>query len=309
MAKVAIGVGCLLAAAALGAPGPRLADAPEPVVAGKIKDRFVPAPYDTQRIRGLLGERMRVNLEGRLLRVNEAALLAGFQKRPGSHAWIGEHIGKFLHAAANTWAYSGDPRLKTMMDRMARELIDCQMPDGYLGTYTEDQRWTSWDVWVHKYNLIGLLSYYEVTEYRPALEAAKKIGDLLARTFGDGAEQRDIIRSGTHVGMAATSVLEPIAMLYRYTGEQRYLDFARYIVRAYDNPGGPKIVASLLATGSVFKTANGKAYEMMSNRPRRFVPPHGRERVLQTGRGRMEGHRGQPPLHHRNDELCRALSG
>jgi DUF1680 family protein len=265
MVKVVIGIGCLLAVAALGAPGPRLADAPKPAVANKIRNRFVPAPYDTQRIRGVLGERMRVNLESRLLRVNEPALLAGFQKRPGSHAWIGEHIGKFLDAASNTWAYSGDPRLKTMMDRMARELIACQLPDGYLGTYTDDQRWTSWDVWVHKYDLIGLLSYYRVTGYEPALEAAKKIGDLLARTFGDGPGQRDIISSGTHVGMAATSVLEPVAMLYRYTGEQRYLDFARYIVRAYDTPDGPKIVATLLQTGSVFKTANGKAYEMMSN--------------------------------------------
>jgi DUF1680 family protein len=265
MAKIAIGAGCLLAAAALGAPGPRLADAPEPAVSDKVSDRFVPAPYDTQRIRGLLGERMRVNLEGRLLRVNEAALLAGFQKRPGNHAWIGEHIGKFLDAAANTWAYSGDGRLKTMMDRMARALIACQLPDGYLGTYTEDQRWTSWDVWVHKYDLIGLLSYYRVTGDQPALDAAKKAGDLLARTFGTGPGQRDIIKSGTHVGMAATSVLEPVAMLYRYTGEQRYLDFARYIVQAYDGPGGPRIIASLLSTGNVFKTANGKAYEMMSN--------------------------------------------
>jgi uncharacterized protein len=265
MARVAINVGCLLAAAALGAPAPRLAEAPKPVVADKIKDRFVPVPYDRQKIRGLLGERMRVNLEGRLLHVDQAALLAGFQKRPGNQPWIGEHAGKFLDAAANTWAYTGDQRLKVIMDRMAQELIATQLPDGYLGTYTDNQRWTSWDVWVHKYDLIGLLSYYRVTGSQPALAAARKIGDLLALTFGEGASQRDILKSSTHVGMAATSVLEPMAMLYRYTGEQRYLDFAHYILRAYDRPDGPKIIASLTATGNVFHTANAKAYEMMSN--------------------------------------------
>jgi DUF1680 family protein len=265
MGRVAIGTGCLLVAAALAAPGPGLASAPKAVVADKVKDRFTPAPYDRQKIRGLLGERMRVNLEGRLLHVNEAALLAGFQRRPGEQPWIGEHAGKFLDAATNTWLYTGDYRLKPMLDRMAQSLIATQLPDGYLGTYLDSQRWTSWDVWVHKYDLIGLLRYYAATGDGPSLEAARKIGDLLELTFGDGPGQRDILKSGTHVGMAATSVLEPILMLYRYNGDERYLDFARYIVRSYDRPGGPKIVASLTATGNVFQTADAKAYEMMSN--------------------------------------------
>jgi DUF1680 family protein len=255
----------MLAVAALAAPTPRLADAPNPVVPDKVKDRFVPAPLDRQRIEGLLGRRMRVNLEGRLLRVDEGALLGGFEKRPGSHPWIGEHVGKFLDAASRTWAYTGDERLKLLVDRMAHNLIAMQLPDGYLGTYTAEQRWTSWDVWVHKYCLIGLLSYYQVTGQAPALETARNVGDLLVKTFGDGPGLRDILRSGTHRGMAATSVLEPMCMLYRYTGERRYLDFARYLVRSWDRPNGPKIIRSINATGSVATTADGKAYEIMSN--------------------------------------------
>ncbi len=234
-------------------------------VPDKVRDKFVPAPYDQQKIEGLLGRRLQVNLEGRLLHVEEARLLAGFQHRPGEQDWIGEHAGKFLHAAANTWLYTHDERLKPIMDRIARGLIAAQGPDGYLGTYTDDKRWTSWDVWVHKYDLIGLLSYYQITGYEPALGAARKIGNLLSKTFGDQPGQRDIIKAGEHVGMAATSVLEPMVMLYRQTGERRYLDFCYYITRAYDQPHGPKIIASLDATGSVFKTANAKAYEMMSN--------------------------------------------
>jgi DUF1680 family protein len=238
---------------------------PQPAVPDKIKDRFIPARYEDQEMAGFLAERMRVNLEGRLLHVDEEALLKGFEKRPGSHPWIGEHVGKYLHAAANTYRYTHDERLKKQMDRMARRLIASQSPDGYLGTYTDDQRWTSWDVWVHKYALIGLLSYYQLTGYTPALDASKKVGNLLCRTFGDGPGQRDIIAAGTHVGMAATSVLEPIVMLYRYSGDKRYLDFAQYLVHSWDQASGPKIVATLLEIGSVYKTANAKAYEMMSN--------------------------------------------
>jgi DUF1680 family protein len=255
--------GLILSALPLFAAAP--VKAPEPVVAARIEDRFIPAPYQTQRIEGIIGERMRVNLEQRLLRIDEQALLEGFQNRPGKHPWIGEHIGKYLHAGANTWLYTGDPRLKTQMDRMVRALIAAQLPDGYLGTYSADQRWTSWDVWVHKYDLIGLLSYYQISGYQPALASARKIGDLLVRTFGDRPGQRDIIAASTHVGMAATSILEPMVSLYRYTGDARYLAFCRYILRAWEQPNGPKLMSSLAHAGSVFKTANAKAYEMMSD--------------------------------------------
>ncbi|MDQ6845445.1 MAG: hypothetical protein M3Z92_14040 [Bacteroidota bacterium] len=47
-------------------------------------------------------------------------------------------------------------------------------------------RWTDWDVWSHKYNIIGLLTYYKATGYEPALEACKKTGNLLINTFQNG---------------------------------------------------------------------------------------------------------------------------
>jgi DUF1680 family protein len=237
---------------------------PQPKVRDAVQDRFVPAPYETQKISGLLGERMRINLEKRLLAIEEQQVLAGFRQRPGAQEWIGEHAGKYLDAAANTWRFTHDPRLREQMDRIALALIACQKEDGYLGTYIDEKRWTSWDVWVHKYDLIGLLAWYRVSGDERALTASRKIGDLLIGTFENGT--RDIIKSSEHVGMAATSVLEPICQLYRYTGEARYLQFARFIVdKAWEQPNGPKIVSSLLSTGSVFKTANAKAYEMMSD--------------------------------------------
>ncbi len=230
-----------------------------------VTDRFVPAAFASQQMGGILGARMRVNLEGRLLHVDEKGILDCFRQRPGHQDWAGEHAGKFLDAAANTWLYTHDERLKTLMDRVAKELISTQLPDGYLGTYLDSKRWTSWDVWVHKYDLLGLLAYYQATGDAAALEASRKIGDLLVRTFGTGPGQRDIIASGTHVGMAATSVLEPMVLLYRQTGDRRYLLFCEYLIQAWEQPNGPKILSSLLSGHSVYQTANAKAYEMLSN--------------------------------------------
>jgi DUF1680 family protein len=106
------------------------------------------------------------------------------------------------------------------------------------------------------------LTYYQYTGYEPALAAARRAADLLLRTF---PAKKSILAAGTHMGMAATSVLEPIVLLYRLTADERYLGFARYLVKAWDEPGGPGILHSLLAVGRVDQTANGKAYEMLSN--------------------------------------------
>lgn len=180
-------------------------------------------------IDGWIGKRIDANVRQRLLPIDTEPLLAGFRHKPGSHPWIGEHVGKWLYAATLAWAYTGDPQLRAKLDRVAAELVRCQEPDGYLGTYVPEKRFdlypgSDWDVWTHKYNLIGLLTYYQYTGDAAALRACRKMGDLLIATF---PAKRSIIAAGTHVGMAATSVLEPMVLLYRATGDARYLDFAR----------------------------------------------------------------------------------
>ncbi|MGA2865284.1 MAG: beta-L-arabinofuranosidase domain-containing protein [Verrucomicrobiota bacterium] len=266
---------CLLTlaccAAAFAADDRKPNAAPEPLpfrtVAGWKDTAEVLSP-SAIHVDGWLGARIMANATNRLLTVDTEPLLAGFRKRPGVHPWIGEHVGKWMHAATLAWAYSGDPRLRAKLDRVAADLIAAQEPDGYLGTYVPEKRFglyqgADWDVWSHKYNLMGLLTYYQYTGNESALTACRKMGDLLINTFGPG--KKSILSAGTHQGMAATSVLEPVVLLYRCTGDERYLDFARYIVKSWDEPNGPKIIQALLTEKQVNKTANGKAYEMLSN--------------------------------------------
>ncbi|MEO6977193.1 MAG: beta-L-arabinofuranosidase domain-containing protein, partial [Mucilaginibacter sp.] len=234
----------------------------QPMVPNKIADKYIPAHY--QGIGGLLGYRMNVNLEKRLLQIDSATLLSGFRKRPGSQTWIGEHVGKFLFSASKTYAYTHDVRIKHLTDDMVRKYIVCQMPDGYLGTYLLKDRWTEWDVWAHKYAIIGLLNYYSVTGYKPALQTAEKAADLICQTFGDEPGKRDLMMAGEHNGLAPGSILEPMVDLYRYTGNKRYLDFCNYIFRAYEQPTGPKIISQLEKYGDVTKVGDAKAYEMLS---------------------------------------------
>jgi DUF1680 family protein len=228
-----------------------------------IADRQAFQQPEGVHLTGWIGSRIDVNEKNRLVMMDPNRLLISYRKRPGGQEWDGEHVGKWLHAATLAWVYTGDPELRKKLDYTATELVKCQLEDGYLGTYTNEKRWTDWDVWAHKYNLIGLVTYIRHTGNMDVLPACRKLADLLCNTFGDGPGKRDLV-AGHHVGMAPGSVLEPMVLLYRLTGEPRYLDFAKYVLRAYEQPNGPQIVSRLLELKRVDKVGNAKAYEMLS---------------------------------------------
>lgn len=237
-------------------------------VTPKIPDVLAISSPSQVHLDGYIGQRIKVNEQNRLVQVDLKPLLEGFHKQPGSHPWIGEHIGKWIHASTLAWANTGDAKLKTKLDSAVKELISCQQADGYLGTYAKEKRFglyegSDWDVWTHKYDLLGLLTYYRFTGDQASLKTCQKIGDLLINTFGPG--KKSILSAGTHMGMAATSILEPIVLLYRHTGEARYLAFAKYIVGSWEDQGGPKIISTLERGLPIDKVGNGKAYEMLSN--------------------------------------------
>ena len=254
----------------------------EPVVENKVDLAFESADFGKTNYEGWVHDRMQINVEKRLLTLDLDMILDPFANRPGPQWWVGEHVGKYLHAASYAWSFTGDERIKERMDYAVEKLLETQLPNGYLGTYIEEDQFGTgdglgwmgpiWDVWTHKYNLIGLLSYYQVTGDKKALEASKRAADLMYETFV--AKKRSMRLASAHMGMAATSVLEPISILYRLTGDPRYLEFCHYVVNAWEDENdsvtwmyedGCQLLSSLLDHGSVYKTANRKAYEMLSN--------------------------------------------
>lgn len=230
----------------------------------RVENKFKSANYYNREFEGYLANKMHINLEKRLMTIDLDTILDPYQNRPGKQQWVGEHVGKFLHAASLYYSFTQNKALKERIDYAVHNLLQSQMEDGYLGTYEQEKRWTSWDVWSHKYNMIGLLTHYEVFDHKASLEACNRIADLLISIFGAEENKKDIIASGTHVGMAPTSILEPMVKLYIITQKQEYLDFCHYLVESWEQENGPKIISSLLEHGNVYKTANNKAYEMMS---------------------------------------------
>jgi DUF1680 family protein len=117
------------------------------------------------------------------------------------------------------------------------------------------------------------LAWYDLANDKKALQAASRLADNLLSLVGPG--KTNIVKTGNYRGMPSSSVLEPIVFLYRHTGEERYLNFAKYIVEQWETSDGPGLISKALNgiavadrfpfPSSWWSYENGqKAYEMMS---------------------------------------------
>jgi len=120
-----------------------------------VFDRPTKAKFNFQ---GFIGKRADVNLENWLLKapIANPAMLQMFrdqERQPHRDLlpWSGEFVGKYLISAVQGWRISKDERLKNLIDLVIGELIDSQLPDGYIGPFPSELRLTSdrWDVWGH----------------------------------------------------------------------------------------------------------------------------------------------------------------
>lgn len=222
-------------------------------------------------IKGYLGDKLNASYNNRILAQDEPRLIEPFKHRTEDRCWQTEFWGKWFTSAVLAYRFRPEPKLKAVLDKAVTDLLATQTADGYIGNYREDKRLQQWDIWGRKYCMLGLLAYYDITQDAKSLEAARKITDHLLSEL----KERNAILSkqGNHRGMAATSILEPVCLLYNRTKEKKYLDFAKEIVRQWETPDGPQLIskAGVNVAHRFPKPKNWwsweqgqKAYEMMS---------------------------------------------
>jgi len=226
-------------------------------------------------LKGYVGERTDQILKKRVLAQDYDSLVEPFRHKTETHLWQMEFWGKWMLGAVAAWEYSHDATLMNHMSHSVESLIETQMPNGYIGNYAPDSQLNQWDIWGRKYVMLGLLRYHDITGDKKALEAARKEADYLLSQVGPG--KVNIVETGNWRGMASSSVLEPIMMLYNKTRHDQYLEFAKYIVRQWETPDGPQLISKALAgihvagrfpypkdRSSLVRVGGQKAYEMMS---------------------------------------------
>ncbi len=179
-----------------------------------------------------------------------AAALRGEElkdKRPPGYPFDDTDPYKVLEGASYTLSVRPDPKLDAYLDTLIAKIGAAQEKDGYLYTTrtidpVNPHRWAGKERWVlekvdsHElYNLGHLyeaaVAHYQATGKRSLLDIALKTADLLTQTFGPGKKSIWPGHQITEMGLVK---------LYRITGEQRYLDLAKFMldVRGPDGDEG-----------------------------------------------------------------------
>lgn len=149
----------------------------------------------------------------------------------------GEHSGIFfddsdVYKALEGMAYSlinnPDPKLEKKADEWIDKFAAAQQPDGYINTFYTltglDKRWTNMDkheMYCAGHMIEAGVAYYQATGKRKLLDVCIRMTDHMMSQFGPG--KRHWVPGHEEIELA-------LVKLYQTTQEQKYLDFAYWLL-------------------------------------------------------------------------------
>ena len=237
-----------------------------------ISDVLTPIPHGSIHIEGYVGEKVDLCIENRVMAQDIDRLITPFQLRNDENwGFRSEFWGKWFTSAMLGYGYSPTAENRAVIDKAINALVQTQTPDGYIGTYPDEHHLKDWDIWGRKYVLLGLIAYYDQIQDQKILSAAVNVADHLILEAGpeSGINLTETGWIGWK-GLASSSVLEPISLLYQRTGKKKYLDFAQHIIKLWDSPNsltptGIRLVKEAINQTPLWEMSGApKAYEMMS---------------------------------------------
>ena len=138
---------------------------------------------------------------------------------------------KWVEAVAYSLTQHPDPELEKTADEAIEAVCAAQREDGYLDTYylinDQDMIFTNLkdnhELYCFGHLTEGAAAYYQATGKDRLLKAAERFADFIASKLGHG--------EGKKAGYPGHEIAEMALMrLYDLTGEQKYLDLAKYFI-------------------------------------------------------------------------------
>ena len=150
--------------------------------------------------------------------------------------WRGEYWGKMMRGACFLYSYNRSEELYKALTDAVTDLLSTPDELGRISTYDVDHEFDGWDVWSRKYVMLGLQYYIEICRDEALIEKIVKTmcahADYIISKLGRKEDGKKPITDATRHwrGVNSSSILEPFVRLYNLTKEQRYFDFAKYIL-------------------------------------------------------------------------------
>jgi len=208
---------------------------PVPFTAVHVQDGFWLPRLETNRQVTVAYDFKKCEATGRIDNFAKAGGLmpGGFKGIPFDDS----DVYKVIEGASYSLALQPDPQLDAYLDGLIAKIAAAQEPDGYLYTarrllppekmpgMSGKARWVNEKDSHELYNAGHLyeaaVAHFQATGKRTLLNIALKNADLVAREFGPGRHQDPPGHQEIEIGLAK---------LYRVTGEQKYLDLAKFLV-------------------------------------------------------------------------------
>ena len=188
---------------------------------------------------------------------------------PTNNGWRGEFWGKMMRGACLVYGCSLDEELYDIITESIQDMMTTAEEDGRVSSYTRDYEFKAWDIWCRKYVILACEYYLEICKNEALKQKCvtfiSRCADYIIAHIGSGEGQIEIVDATKHwFGLNSSSLLEPIVRLYRLTEEQRYLDFATYIVKCGGAKGINVFRLAFEDKLAPYQYGVSKAYEMMS---------------------------------------------
>ena len=193
-----------------------------------------------------------------------------YTREDTEHArWRGEYFGKQMRGAVLVYKYSKDDELYDILTDTATDMLAAQDKLGRFSTYEVEREFCGWDMWCRKYVLVGFIYYLKICKDNALKEriinACKQHLDYIVEKIGSGENQTEITNTSHWWGCVnSCTILEPTVEMYKLTGEQRYMDFAKYVISTGGSSDCNLIELALNGEKLPYQYPVTKAYEIMS---------------------------------------------
>ncbi len=233
---------------------------PVPFTAVHVDDVFWTPRIDTNRVVTIPFAFQKCEETGRVNNfVRAAKALRGepHDTTPPGYPFDDTDIYKVIEGASYTLSVQYDPKLDAYVDSLIVKVAAAQEPDGYLYTartidpehphkWAGKERWVQEEVLSHELYDLGHLyessvAHYQATGKRSYLDISLKSAELLCNTFGPG--KRKIYPGHQNIAMG-------LVKLYRVTGDERYLNLAKFMLDSRGPNGDSYNQAHLRVSGS-----------------------------------------------------------
>ena len=171
-------------------------------------------------------------------------LVKPFREHPDGDRryWKGEFWGKYMRGCALICAYTQDDGLYKILEDTVRDMLSTQDELGRFSSYAVEKEFDGWDIWCRKYVLLGMQFFMEICRdgllKAQIIQALKKHADYIIERVGYDEGKIPVHETSQAWGAAnSASILQPIVKLYKQTGEERYLTWAKKLIANQQSNG------------------------------------------------------------------------